>query len=452
MKKLLTLITLLILILGLAACQDKPTPTPNPDPDPDEEKYLNDKIAPILSFSDASKMTISVKQNATIDLLEGLRALDNLEGDISAKIQADLGDFDINVPGTYEIIFYVTDRAGNASNFLSKTITILQVYEILAKYPIFTEAIMNEAGAPTPPACFQGAYYHKVFSSKDYWTGIEAEVTLPMPDINRYQTEYSDSLNIDPNSRNLDNPSIYMGGHAALESDVGLSLKTALFKNNAGSEAISIGSYAFRPFWRYITSYEYDAGSYDRANGRFYAVSCNGTGTTKNCSANWDFNDTQYYYLPGDTVRMIVYSPKPGYLQLQIELVEESTLPYSVGVRTFNGWAAPESFISPVFPSAGHGDLKAEFKRVNAIDQVANEGKPAVPTTTSVGDAIWHNTYLYRKIDGITYRVPMNDTRVGVMNCPLATQFTSTGIDALTGGETVSIHPGSDKALRRKDE
>ncbi|PKK86709.1 MAG: hypothetical protein CVV63_04070, partial [Tenericutes bacterium HGW-Tenericutes-8] len=93
-----------------------------------------------------------------------------------------------------------------------------------------------------------------------------------------------------------------------------------------------------------------------------------------------------------------------------------------------------------------------EFKRVNAIDQVANEGKPAVPTTTSVGEAIWHNTYLYRNIDGITYRVPMNDTRIGVMNCPLVTQFTSTGIDALTGGETVSIHPSPDLAPRRKDE
>lgn len=445
MKKILTLLTISFIIIGLVGCQGDKKPKPDPDPNPDDYKYLNDKIAPILSYSDASKVSVSVKQNGEFNIFLGLRALDNLEGDISSKIEADLGDFDISVPGTYEVIFYVTDRAGNASNFLSKNITVLPVYDIISRYPIFVGVIPNELAAPTVPACFQGAYYHKVFSSKDYWTGIEAEITLPMPDINRYEASYSDSLDIDPNARNLDNPSIYMGGKAALESDVGLSLKNALFKNSSGTEAVSIGSFAFRPFWRYITSYGYDVGTYDREQGRFYAVTCNGSGSTKNCSANWDYQDTQYYYLPGDRVRMIVYSPKPGYLQLQIELIEVSTMPYSVGVRTFNGWRAPESFISPVFASSGQGDMKSEFKRVNAIDQVANEGKPAIPTTTTVSNAIWHNAYLFRKIDGVTYRVTMNNSRVGIMNCPLATQITATGIDAITGGETVDIHPAGKK-------
>ena len=440
MKKITTLFVFLTLLVGLIGCQQNNTPDPNPNPNPDDEKYLNDKIAPILSFSDSSKRNVSVAQNGEINLIDGLKALDNLEGDISAKIQYDLVDFDITTPGTYEVIFYVTDRAGNASNFISKYITVTPVYTIVTRHPIYTEAIINESGAPIPPSCFQGAYYHKVFSSKDYWTGIEAEVTLPMPDINRYETTYNDSLDIDPNARNLDNPSVYMGGHAMTESDVGLSLKTSLFKNTSGVEAISVGSYAFRPFWRYITTHSYDAGSYDRPNGRFYSVSCSGSGTTKNCIANWDFEDTQYYYLPGDKVRMIIYSPKPNWLQLQIELVEASTLPYSVGVRTFNGWKQPESFISPIFPSSGHGDMKAEFKRVNAIDQVANEGKPAKESTTIVRDAIWHNTYLYRKIDGVQYRVPMNLNRAAVMNCPLPSQFQSSGIDLLTGGETVSIY------------
>lgn len=440
MKKTLSIFMFIILMMGIVGCQNQPNIDPTPTPDPDEEKLLNDKIAPILSYLDASKRNVSVPQNGEFNIFEGLRAIDNLEGDISSKIEVDAVGFDITTPGTYEVIFFVTDRAGNASNFLSKFITVTPVYEILARYPIYTEVIMNEASAPTPPSCFQGAYYHKVFSSKDYWTGIEAEVTLPMPDINRYEATYNDSLDIDPNARNLDNPSLYMGGHAMTESDVGLSLKTALFKNNSGVSAISVGSYAFRPFWRYITTHSYDAGSYDRPNGRFYSVSCTGSGTTKNCIANWDFQDTQYYYLPGDKVRMIIYSPKPNWLQLQIELIEASTLPYSVGVRTFNGWKQPESFISPIFPSSGHGDMKAEFKRVNAIDQVANEGKPAHASTTVVREAIWHNTYLYRKINGVNHRVPMNMSRAAVMNCPLPTQFVSSGIDALTGGETVSIY------------
>ncbi|HKL61552.1 MAG TPA: immunoglobulin-like domain-containing protein [Acholeplasma sp.] len=444
MKKLATIFLLTILLVGVGACTND-TPKPDPKPDPEEEKYLNDKIAPHISYFEASKMNVSVKQNSTLDIFEGLKAVDNLEGDITDKIEVDKGNFDISVVGTYELFFFVKDRAGNVSALISKNITVLETYQLLSRYPIFTTVIAGEMQAPTVPSCFKGAYYHKVFSSKDFWMGIEAEITLPMPDINRYEQSYNDSLNIDPNSRNLDNPSIYMGGKAALESDVGLSLKNALFKDNAGNESISIGSFAFRPFWRYITSYDYDLGTYDRPNGRFYAVSCNGTGTTKNCSGNWDYQDTQYYYLPGDKVRMLVYSPKPGYLQLQIELLEVSTLPYSIGVRTFNGWKTPESFISPLIASSGQGSQKAEFKRVNAIDQVANEGKPVIPTTTTVTDAIWHNAYLYRNINDVMYRVPMNNSRVGVMNCPLLSDFTISGIDQITGGEVVSIHPGSKK-------
>ena len=441
MKKIFSILVFGLLMTGLYGCvNDKPKPDPKPYPD--EEKYYTDQVAPLLSFSDSSKQTVSVKQNSEFNPYEGLKALDNLEGDITEFIQVDLGDFDISKPGVYELVFYVLDRASNVSNQLIKTVTVLETFDIISRYPIYSNTIANEAALPTAPNCFQGAYYHKVFSSKDYWVGLEAEVTLPMPDINRYEATYNDSLNIDPNSRNLDNPSLYMGGNAFAESDVGLSLKNALVRNEAGSFGVSIGSYAFRPFWRYITSSNYDAGSYDRANGRYYAVSCNGSGTSKNCSGNWDFNDTQYYYLPGDKLRMIVYSPKPGYLQLQIEVIEASTLPYSVGVRTYNEWKQPEDFISPAFPSSGHGSMKAEFKRVNAIDQVANEGKPVKETTTSVGEAIWHNTYLHRNIDGTLYRVPFNMTRVAVMSCPVVSYFTTTGIDNLTGAETVALHPG----------
>lgn len=434
MKKLFSILVFGLMFMLLSGCVT--------NGNPDEGKYLNDKIAPLLSFDDSSKQTVAVIQNSEFDPLEGLKALDNLEGDITKNIKVDLGDFDISKPGTYELVFYVLDRAQNVSNQLIKYVTVLEAYTILNKYPVYTNEINNEALLPVAPNCFQGAYYHKVFSSKDYWLGLEAEVTLPTPDINRYESTFNDSLNIDPNSRNLDNPSLYMGGHAYNESDVGLSLKNALVKNDGGSIGISVGSYAFRPFWRYITSSDYDAGTYDRATGRFYAVSCNGSGTSKNCSGNWDFNDTQYYYLPGDQLRMIVYSPKPGYLQLQIEVIAASTLPYSVGVRTFNGWEAPADFISPIFSSPGHGSMKAEFKRVNAIDQVANEAKPVKETTTTVGEAIWHNTYLHRDIDGEMYRIPFNMTRVAVMSCPVKSYFTTTGINAITGGETVAIHPG----------
>ena len=35
------------------------------------------------------------------------------------------------------------------------------------------------------------------------------------------------------------------------------------------------------------------------------------------------YKDTQYYYLPGDKLRIIVYSPKTNYLQLQIEVLRK---------------------------------------------------------------------------------------------------------------------------------
>ncbi|WP_264229989.1 DUF5011 domain-containing protein [Acholeplasma laidlawii] len=447
MKKIYTFIIMALFVFILIGCTTNETPPDiTPEPDPEEEKILNDKIAPILSFTDSSKKNVTVKQNSDYDMFEGLHAIDNLEGDITIKIEVDLGDFNIEKPGFYELVFFVSDRAGNVSNLLIKEVTVIQVYQLIERYPIYTDVIADEKPAPGPLPVFQGAYYHRVSTAKDKWVGIEAEFTLPMPDINRYQTSYNDSLNMDPNSRNLDNPSIYMGGQASHESDVGLSLKTVLVKSSGGSMAVSVGSYAFRPFWRYISSYDYDIGGYDRANGRYYAVSSASAQSTKtkNMIGNWDFMDTQYYYLPGDRLRMVLYAPKPGYLQLQIEVIEKSTLQYSIDVRAYNEWKDPENFISPVFASPGHGGtVDALFKRVNAIDQVANEGKPVHPTTSLVNEMVWHNVYLHRNINGTMYRVVMNESRTTSMSAPQASYFTTSAIDHVTGGQTVKIHPNN---------
>jgi len=57
-----------------------------------------------------------------------------------------------------------------------------------------------------------------------------------------------------------------------------------------------------------------------------------------------------------------------------------------------HGWKDFENFLSPVFVSKGHGTSKtAQFKRVNAIDQMANEGKPATLTTSNVKEAVWES-------------------------------------------------------------
>lgn len=370
------------------------------------------------------------------DLLTDVTGRDNVDGDITDKIVIDKGGYDPNVAGVYVLTYTLTDSSGNEAKPKTRTITVKET-KVMERPEIFTDKINGEK-KPTDPKVFGGAWYHKVVSSRDAWLGIETVVTLPEFEIERYDGEYNTELAADPNAKNLDNPSVYLGGNARSESDVGLSLSKALVDVNA--QKLSKGSIAFRPFWRYITSVEQDVGGYDEHGGE-YAVSANGN----NCMGNYHWRYTEYYYLPGDKLRIIVFSPAPNKLQLQIEVIEKSTLPSSVETRKKYGWKDPANFVSPIFHSPGQGvSIDAEFKRVNAIDQSANEGKTAIPTDTIVKNMIYHETYLYREINGKLMSVPMTPDRMGVCNAPYDDNFTITydGVDASLGGEVVVIHPG----------
>ncbi|MFH5881355.1 immunoglobulin-like domain-containing protein [Liberiplasma polymorphum] len=290
-------------------------------------------------------------------------------------------------------------------------VTLISYYQA----PVWTGEISGEVPKPSTPPCFPGAWYNKAVSSKDQWLGIETVLTIP--EYNEWAGRYDADL-----GRHLDNASIYLGGNAGAETDVGLFW--TLGCNNAfclspGSEKI-----AFRPFWRYI-----HGGS--------------------NTFAHEDYRKPQYYYLPGDTIRMTVFSPEPNFLQMEIQVIEATTIEKYVALRA--SWRIednmPSDFVSPKFPSNGHGGTSAEFKRVNAIDQVNNEGKPAKYTETSVDNAIWHEVYLYREINGTIYKVPFNDSRRTTMLCPDPNAFTLDydSVDASLGGEFVSIHPRSTK-------
>jgi hypothetical protein len=406
-----------------------------------EDPILKDTISPLLKI-DSSAKSVVINQGEDYNLLDGITGMDNLEGNITNRIEMNIGNFDKNVPGVYEILYFLTDRAGNSATSLSKFVTVIDT-SIYQAPPVYFGVIPNEQPKPSAPGVFSGAWYHKVVSSKDVWYGIEGTITLPTAKITRYENNsYNPELDVDPNAKNLDNPSIYMGGNATTESDIGLSFSKVC--TDANCTNLSRGSIAFRPFWRYITDVETDAGGYDVHNGN-YAVSCSGTSNYKNCIANWHFKYTEYYYLPGDKVRMLVYSPKPNYLQMQIEVIEKSTLPESIRMREEYGWNDPEDFKSPIFRSPGHGTgALAEYKRVNAIDQVNNEAKPTIETTTEVRTATWHEVYLYRKIEGTMYRVPMTSNRVAVVNAPHADRYTTTydGVNTELGGEKIYIHPG----------
>ena len=383
--------------------------------------------------------TLYVSRGGSIDFMSGVSGYDPTEGDLTDHVTVSAEGYDENTPGEYTAVYRLADSAGNEADEVMRTI-IVKESAVLAEYPVWEGVINGEKPKPADPKVFGGAWYRKVISSKDSWTGIEATVTLPEVVIRRYDGEYDESLPYDPEVKNLDNPSVYLGGNAGSESDVGLSFSRTLYK--AGTSNLTKSSFAFRPFWRYITSTDKDAGGYD-VHGGLYAVSANGN----NCYANYHWKYTEYYYLPGDTLRIVVYSPAPGKLQLMIEVISKSTLPSSVAIREQYGWKDPADFVSPVFASAGHGTngVLAEFKRVNAIDQSGNEGKTAIPTDTEITGAVWHSTYLHRVINGVAYRVPMNENRRGEVNAPYGSAFTvvSTPEERAIGAETVTIAPGN---------
>ncbi|MBO4366947.1 MAG: hypothetical protein J5843_04740, partial [Clostridia bacterium] len=314
----------------------------------------------------------------------------------------------------------------------------LSAQDVKAGLPVYTGTLSGEV-KPASPAVFDGAWYRKAVSSKSSWIGIEATVTLPTFTIRRYEGSYDATLDADPNAKNLDNPSVYLGGKCTYESDIGLSLSRALVKTATGT-AVSTGNVCFRPFWRYITNEEQDAGGYDKHGGE-YAVTANGS----NCIGNYHYKYTEYYYLPGDTLRLMVFSPEENKLQFAIQVISVSTLPSSVALRERNGWKQPADFLSPVFRSKGYGTgAKTEYKRVCAIDQSGNEGKKAIATETESKGVVWREVYLYRNVDGKTVRVPMTENLFGARNAPddAHVSFYAGDADPAKGGETVDLHPG----------
>ena len=282
--------------------------------------------------------------------------------------------------------------------------------------PLYTSTIVGET-SPGTLQQFNGAIYRKAVSSRDYWLGIEVVVTLPefIPDETRFgPSPYSPISN-----RYLDNASVYLGGNSYSESDVGLSFSIGAYPN--GQSVNYSESIAYRPFWRWID------------------------GTNNYANSNW--RDTHFYYYPGDKVRMSVYVVREHYLQLRIELLEETTIPKYVARRqSYNlGPDYPKVFTSSEFKSSGHGVAKGEFKRVVAIDQVGNEGKPAQNTNAKSLNTIFHEVYLYRKINNTLYKVPMIDSRYASINAPSnflnAITVSYTGLNTSLGAEQITLDP-----------
>ncbi|MDD4819847.1 MAG: hypothetical protein PHD21_03315 [Flavobacteriales bacterium] len=210
------------------------------------------------------------------------------------------------------------------------------------------------------------------------------------------------TIAFDPNRVNpakpkqyLDNPSVYMGGTmGGQETDIGMTWE--VIKDANGN--VSQDRVAFRPFMRKsgITG---DAALYANAPA-----------------------EARYYWYQGEEITMSVRIEQNGYLKF---VVDGAGKHYETS-----------------FQCAGYRiGAKGVFKRVNAIDQVSNEGKPAQATKTVVSGSLWKNTYLYRRVDGKDVKVPMHSRRMTDMRCPDVRYFivSSTDEQKKIGSESITI-------------
>jgi hypothetical protein len=254
----------------------------------------------------------------------------------------------------------------------------------------FTTFFKGEVMADASKPCFAGAYYHKVVSSMDFWLGISGKVVLPS------MTFDQDRINPAKPAQYLDNPSLYLGGNmAGQETDIGLTWE--VIKDAGGN--VSADRKAFRPFLR-RTAYRDQPLDYQNAPA-----------------------SSEYYWYPGEEVTM------------SIQVVEAKKIKFIVE-------GAGKHFEKDFDCDGYYPNNIGEFKRVNAIDQVSNEGKPVQSTKTHVDNAIWKETNLYRLYQNKVVSVPMHTGRFTDMRCPAKSNFNiaATANDQKIGAETVSIN------------
>ncbi len=228
--------------------------------------------------------------------------------------------------------------------------------------------------------CFNGAYYRKAVSSYDLWTGIGGLVKLGTP-------KFDEDRKRQDKNQYLDNFSVYMGGNAGgkFEVDAGLSWEFTVDESGKKSEKRN----AFRPFWR--------------------------TKTWNAAPAKKEF-----YFYPGETVQMAILVAGPKKLRLIIS---------DGKTKTFQTEFEAEGFVA---------GLPRQFKRVNAIDQFGNEGKPVQPTKAEITGAEWLQTILIRGEGASAQQLPMNSARFTDMRCSDKNVVIS-GRDASKGAEKIDI-------------
>jgi len=236
-----------------------------------------------------------------------------------------------------------------------------------------------------PPAqsapCFPGAYYRKAVSSFDEWSGITGVVILGYPKVDENR------LN-DKTGQPLDNFSVYMGGNADGAHEVDAGLTWEFSTDSTGN--LSKRRNSWRPFWR-VTGW------------------------------NSAPNRSEFVWRPGDTLQMTVKMAGSQKLRMVITDMHHPKKKFQV------------DFDAPGFTFS----VLRQFKRVNAIDQSHNEGKPVQPTHAMVTGAKWLQTNLLR--GRAEKQLPMNKHRFTDMRCSDASHVKITTTNESTGAEEVDI-------------
>lgn len=86
-----------------------------------------DEEAPIISFDNETEK-VKVNLFGTFDELAGLQATDNVDGDVTNKVEV-IGTVDTNNYGTYELVYKVSDAAGNEA-------TLTRIVEVVWDYAV----------------------------------------------------------------------------------------------------------------------------------------------------------------------------------------------------------------------------------------------------------------------------------------------------------------------------
>jgi len=112
MKKLLYSLVLVLLVFGISACNNDDQPDPTLD---------TDTVSPVISGASP----ISVQAGSVFNPLEGVTALDDVDGSLTTSITVS-GVININIVGVYQLTYTVTDAAGNVAT-VNRQITVTAI-------------------------------------------------------------------------------------------------------------------------------------------------------------------------------------------------------------------------------------------------------------------------------------------------------------------------------------